>query len=204
MLMPFSQGLGLGAGLIIAIGAQNAFVLSQGVKRNHHFTVALICAVCDAALILAGVMGLGALVAQNPVLLGLAAWGGAGFLAWHGWRALRSALQGGRLETDQAATSPLKPVILATLAVTLLNPHVYLDTVVLLGSISAQFAGQGRYYFAAGAVCASFAWFFGLSLGGRLMAPLLRNIWAWRVLDGLVCLTMWSIAGSLVLRALPD
>jgi L-lysine exporter family protein LysE/ArgO len=172
------------------------------VKRNHHLTVAAICAFCDLTLILAGVMGVGALVSQTPLLLSLAAWGGALFLTWYGLRAFRSALKGGHLDADRASAGSLRTVVLATLAVTLLNPHVYLDTVVLLGSISAQFADQARIYFAAGAACASFIWFFGLSLGGRLLAPLFKKAWAWRVLDGLVCLTMWFIAGSLVRSAL--
>ena len=202
MLMPFSHGFGLAGGLIVAIGAQNAFVLSQGVKRNHHLTVALICALSDLVLILAGVAGVGALVSQNQMLLSLAAWGGAGFLFWYGLQSLRSALKGGRLEAEGDAAGSLRSVVLATLAVTYLNPHVYLDTVVLLGSISAQFAGQARFFFAAGAACASFVWFFGLSLGGRVLAPLFRRVWAWRVLDGLVCLTMWFLAFSLLSNAL--
>jgi L-lysine exporter family protein LysE/ArgO len=202
MFMPFSQGFGLGCGLIIAIGAQNAFVLSQAVRRNHHLTVAMICAFCDAVLITAGVMGVGALVDQNPWLLNALAWFGAAFVGWYGFLAFRSAMKGNSLEAGRSAKGSFKTVVLATLAVTLLNPHVYLDTVVLLGSISTQFANPGRYFFAAGAMCASVLWFFSLCLGGRLLAPVFKRPLAWRVLDSLVCLTMWFIAGSLIMRAL--
>jgi L-lysine exporter family protein LysE/ArgO len=202
MLGPFIQGAGTGAGLIIAIGAQNAFVLSQGVRGRYPVLIPLICWMCDVVLILAGAAGLGGLLVANPRWMRLAAWGGALFLTGYGFRSLRSACSGGRLEDNAAAVSSLRMAILTTLAVTLFNPHVYIDTVVLLGSLSAQYAADGRYYFASGAISASFAWFFSLSLGARLLAPLFRRPLAWRVLDSAVCLTMWSIAVSLVYRDL--
>ena len=195
---PFVQGAGIGAGLIIAIGAQNAFVLSQGVRGRYPVLIPLICWACDIVLILAGVAGLGALIATNPRWMRFAAWGGALFLSAYGLRSLRAAIAGGRLEGDDAAVPSLRAAVLTTLAVTLLNPHVYIDTVLLLGSLSGQQAGDARYHFAAGAIFASFAWFFSLSLGARLLAPCFRRPVAWRILDGAVCLTMWFIAASLV------
>lgn len=198
MLLPFLQGAGVGGGLIVAIGAQNAFVLSQGVRRNHPLPVALLCGFCDATLILLGISGVGSLVASNPLLGQIAAWGGALFLLWYGIRSLQSALRGGTLDVDNNSTPSLRAVLGATLAVTLLNPHVYLDTLVLLGGISGQFPAAERYLFGAGAMTASFLWFLLLSLGAGLMAPLFRRPIAWRILDSLVFLTMWSIGLSLL------
>lgn len=200
MLVQFAQGFGMGGGLIVAIGAQNAYVLSQAVRRNYILVIPLICTVCDAVLIAAGVSGVGTLVASSPRLAGLATWGGAAFLLWYGGRAFRSALQGGTLEADRAAVPTLKAAVMATLAVTLLNPHVYLDTVVLLGGVSGQYNQTGRILFGAGAVSASVLWFFSLSFGGQLLAPLFRRPLAWQVLDGLVCAVMWTIALSLVMN----
>ncbi len=198
MLIPFIQGAGVGGGLIVAIGAQNAYVLSQGVRRNYPIWIALVCALCDAVLILLGVSGVGTMVAANPLLGQFAAWGGSLFLLWCGLRTLRSAIRGEVLETKERAAPSLRAVLATTLAVTLLNPHVYLDTLVLLGGISGQFPGTERYLFGAGAMTASFVWFFSLSLGAGLLAPLFRRPLAWRVLDTLIFLIMWSIAASLL------
>jgi L-lysine exporter family protein LysE/ArgO len=198
MLVPFLQGAGLGGGLIVAIGAQNAFVLSQGVRRNHPLPIALLCGFCDALLILLGVSGVGRLVASNPLLGQIAVWGGALFLFWYGLRSLQSALRGGLLDTEKTSSPSLRAVLGATLAVSLLNPHVYLDTLVLLGGISGQFPEQERYLFGLGAMTASFAWFLILSLGAGFLAPLFRQPVAWRILDSLVFLTMWSLALSLL------
>lgn len=199
MLSPLLQGFAMSAGLIIAIGAQNAFVLSQGVRRDHHLAVALVCSLCDAALICLGTAGVGTLVSKTPALTQAAAWGGGLFLFCYGLRAFRSAWKGGCLQTGAQSTGSLRRVLAVTLAITLLNPHVYLDTVVLLGSISARFAGTDRLLFAAGAVAASFAWFFSLSAGGRLLAPLFQKRATWRLLDGVVGATMWLVAAGLVL-----
>ena len=198
--MAFVQGFAIGGGLIVAIGAQNAFVLSQGVRRSYPLTIALICALCDATLILLGVAGVGSLVATSPLLGQVTVWGGAIFLAWYGALSLRSAIRGGTLETDGGRASSLRAVITTTLALTLLNPHVYLDTLVLIGSISGQFTGAQRWVFGAGAISASCLWFLSLSLGAGLLAPLFRKKIAWRVLDGVVCLVMWIIAASLVIN----
>lgn len=200
MIAPFIQGFGTGGGLIVAIGAQNAFVLSQGVRRNHHLIIALICIICDAAFISAGVAGFGSAVSSNPVLSQWVTWGGAGFLFFYGWRSLRSALRGGSMDTNDRAARTLKAAIITTLAVTLLNPHFYLDTVILLGSVSSQFHGQSRLYFLVGAISASTLWFISLSLGGQLLAPLFKKQISWRILDSLVCATMWTIAVSLMMH----
>ncbi len=197
-MMPFLQGIGLGGGLIIAIGAQNAFVLSQGVRRNFPLQTAFICSLSDGLLILLGVSGVGALVATNPLLAQLATWCGALFLLWYGGRSCRSALQGGSLEASTEAIPSRRKLLLATLALTFLNPHVYLDTFVLIGGLSGQLDQTERYLFGAGAMTASFLWFFALSLGAGLLAPLFRKPLAWRFLDGFVCLTMWGIAISLL------
>ncbi len=200
MLVQFAQGFGIGGALIVAIGAQNAYVLSQAVRKNYILIIPLICIVCDAVLIAAGVSGVGTMVAASPRLTGVATWGGAAFLFWYGARAFWSAIKGGSLEADRAAAPSLKAAVLATLAVTLLNPHVYLDTVILLGSVSGQYSQTGRILFGAGAISASILWFFSLSFGGRMLAPLFQRALAWRILDGLVCAVMWTIALSLVLN----
>ena len=194
------QGFGTGGGLIVAIGAQNAFVLSQGVRKNHHLVIALICILCDAIFISAGVAGFGKAVSTSPTLSQWVTWGGAAFLIFYGWRSLQSALKGGSLGSSDQVTKSLRAAVITTLAVTLLNPHFYLDTVILLGGISSQFQGESRFYFWIGAICASTLWFTCLSLGGQLLAPLFKKEVSWRILDSLVCATMWIIAGSLLLN----
>ena len=198
MLLTFLKGFSVGSGLIIAIGAQNAFVLSHGVRKNHYIIIPLICAVCDALLIAFGVTGIGTIIASNKVLSLIAGIGGSGFLFIYGICSFRSAIKGGSLSTNTKAELSLKATILTTLAVTLLNPHVYLDTVILLGSISSQFKQPGHIFFGAGAVTASFAWFFSLSLGGKMLAPLFIKESSWRILDTLVGITMWVIALSVL------
>lgn len=198
MTTAYIQGLSMGGGLIIAIGAQNAFVLTQGVRRNHALAVALVCIACDMVLITLGVTGVGAVVASSPVLTLAAAWGGAAFLGWYGLGAFRSAWRGGLMEADAESGETLRRTLLLTLAVTLLNPHVYLDTVVLMGSVSGRFPAPDRYGFGLGAATASTIWFLGLSLGGRLLAPVFSRPVTWRVLDVAVGLTMWTIAATLI------
>lgn len=194
MIETFLQGLGTGAGLIIAIGAQNAFVLAQGIRRQYHLAIALLCIGIDAILITIGVGGFGRAVAANPIVM---TWGtglGAVFLGAYGFFALCSAFRGGTLAGGKAVISSRKAALSTTLAVSLLNPHVYLDTVVLLGSVSSRFTGGACVAFWAGAVSASTLWFFTLSLGGQLLAPYFTKTKAWRVLDCLVCGIMWTIA----------
>ncbi|QFS82389.1 Arginine exporter protein ArgO [Roseivivax sp. THAF40] len=190
-------GFTLGFSLILAIGAQNAFVLRQGLMRLHVLPVVLTCAVSDAVLIAGGVAGFGALVERLPWLENAMRLFGAAFLFWYGSRALIAAWRGGTaLEAGQAAPS-LQGSIVTCLALTWLNPHVYLDTVVLLGGISAQYPSALR--FALGAMTASFVFFFSLGYGARALAPLFARPRAWQVLDALVGLTMYAIAVSLLL-----
>lgn len=198
---PFLQGLGTGAGLIIAIGAQNAFVLNRGLTRNHHLTVALICAMSDALLITLGLSGMGIVLAHSEALAVWATWLGVAFLFWYGLRSFRSAMRSGSLEAQERAQMGLGATVVATLAVTFLNPHVYLDTVLLLGSIGGRYPEAQRFFFGAGAVTASLLWFLALGLGARLLLPFFRHPRSWAVLDVLVGLTMWGVAASLVASA---
>jgi L-lysine exporter family protein LysE/ArgO len=199
MFTPFLQGFGTGGGLIVAIGAQNAFVLSQGVQKNHHMVIALICIICDAIFITVGVAGFGVVVSNNPSLAQWVTWGGVGFLIFYGFGSLWSAFKGGRLDSKDRAVLSLKATIISTLAVTLLNPHLYLDTIFLLGGVSNQFCGASRLYFWIGAVSASTLWFISLSIGGQMLAPLFQKKLSWRILDSIVCIIMWSIAVSLIM-----
>jgi L-lysine exporter family protein LysE/ArgO len=196
-------GLFAGAGLIIAIGAQNAFVLRQGLQRRYVGTVVLACMGADIALILAGVGGMGALVLQWPLLLQVLRFGGAAFLAWYGLQAgVRAWRAGSALAAARSDGGNRRQVLLACLAFTLLNPHVYLDTVVLLGSLSTRYPGDLRWAFAAGASVASVLWFCALGYGARLLQPLFRNPNAWRVLDAGIALFMAGLALLLLLRPL--
>ncbi len=194
-----AKGFGLGAGLIIAIGAQNAFVLRQGLARDRVFLVAGLCFLCDAVLIALGAGGFATLITARPVLVAIAAWGGAFFLLVYGGRALYSALSpGGLRAADGTEPGTAWAVAGTTLAVSLLNPHVYLDTVILVGSLAAQFPGTERAAFALGAVAASFVWFYGLGYGAGRLAPLFARPAAWRVLDLAIAVVMWSIAAALI------
>lgn len=198
MLLTFLTGMGTGGGLIIAIGAQNAFVLSQGVKKNHIILIPLICAVCDAVLVAIGVAGVGTYIASSQMLSQVAGIGGALFLFCYGIGSFRSAVKGQQLDTDQKGETSLKAAVLTTLAVTLLNPHVYIDTILLVGSIASQFQNPGHLVFGAGAATASVVWFFGLSLGSRLLAPFFKKQLSWRILDTLVGIIMWAVAISVL------
>lgn len=200
-LPPFLKGLGTGAGLIIAIGAQNAFVLKQGIVKNHVFVTALLCIVLDVALISLGVGGFGTILASNSLLLTLSKWGGALFLGYYGFRSFRAVFASEAIDVTGERRRPgLKATILTVLALTLLNPHAYLDTIVLLGSIGAQFPAEERVFFGAGAIIASIIWFFTLSYGARYLAPLFQKPVSWKVLDFLVGVIMWSIALLLILN----
>ncbi len=200
--MPFVHGFATGAGLIIAIGAQNAFVLTHSIRKNHILAIILICCLCDGLLITTGISGVGALISSSPLLARLTLWGGIGFLFYYGLRSFQSALKGAALEAGEQVEGSLATVVLSTLAVTLLNPHVYLDTMVLIGSIGARFKGQERLLFAAGAISASCLWFTVLGFGGRKLAPLFRTNTSWRVLDTMVGLIMFSLGTSLFLHQL--
>lgn len=198
MWQSYSNGLLVSFGLIMAIGAQNAFILAQSLRREHHLPAAALCILCDALLIAAGVFGLAALLAQSPLLLAVARWGGVAFLLWYAFQALRRAFSNDALQgTRDAGPRSRRGVLLSTLAVTLLNPHVYLDTVLLIGSLGSQQTEPAAY--AAGAASASLLWFASLALGAAWLAPWLARPATWRVLDILVALMMLSVAGQLVL-----
>ena len=214
MLAPLLAGLGLGFSLIVAIGAQNLFVLRQGIRREHVFVVAAICAVSDAVLIVLGVSGIGFVLLAVPWLIDVVRWAGAIFLVVYGLMAARRAWKpsgealdatepaAGRVDgtatTVTTAGTRLMPVVLTCLALTWLNPHVYLDTVFLLGTV-ANTHGDARWLFAAGAVIASIVWFFGLAFGARYLGRWLSTPRAWRILDAIIAVVMIGIGVSLVL-----
>lgn len=194
----FLKGIGLGGGLIIAIGSQNAYLLRQALKGQFVLTCVAICVGCDIVLIGAGVAGMGQLIVQAPRLLFWLKLAGAAFLCWYGLRAARSALQPAAMAAAAGAAAPeRRAVVAAMLAFSLLNPHVYLDTVVLLGAIGAQQVGLGRLYFAFGAMLASVIWFSSLGFGARFLAPVFARPASWQWLDGVIALVMWAIAVSL-------
>ena len=199
-LTVYLTGLGIGLSLIIAIGAQNAFVLRQGLRGSHVLPVVLTCALSDAVLIVIGVTSFARIAAMLPMIDPVMRYGGAAFLLWYGARSLRAAFTAtGALSVDGAAPrEKLRPVLLTALALTWLNPHVYLDTVVLLGTISTQYADH-RLAFGAGAVSGSFLFFFALGYGASKLRPLFAQPRAWRVLEGGIAVVMWSIAAKLVL-----
>ncbi|MFD8770213.1 LysE/ArgO family amino acid transporter [Microbacterium oxydans] len=218
-MLTILAGLGLGLSLIVAIGAQNVLVLRQGIRREHVLAVVIICALSDAALIAAGVAGLGFVISAAPWLVVVARWAGALFLLTYGALAARRAWRGGEeLDVDAADSASLRaptaggttptmtrtrlaPVILTTLALTWLNPHVYLDTVLMLGSIAATHGDQ-RWLFAVGAMAASLLWFTALGFGARYLGRWLRTPRSWRILDAVIAVVMISIAISLVLPVL--
>lgn len=196
-------GFATGFTLILAIGAQNAFVLRQGLMRAHVFWVCLVCALSDAILISAGVLLAGTVGQRAQWALDWLTWAGAAFLIAYGAMAARRAASPGRLVAVQRAPRALGPVILTCLALTWLNPHVYLDTLGLIGAVSAGFTpGAAKTAFGGGAVAASFVFFFALGYGARLFAPALARPRAWAALDLLIAVVMWAIAASLVASAL--
>jgi L-lysine exporter family protein LysE/ArgO len=197
MLSPFLSGFLIGGGLIVAIGAQNAFVLRQGIRREHVFVLALICSLSDALLIVLGVTGLGALIERFPALLTGVTLFGIGFLIWYGWLAARRALHPAAMAVGEAEAIPLAKAVLTCLTLTFLNPHVWLDTVILVGSLAAPYSGSARLAYTLGAMTASFAWFFALGYGARVLTPLFARPVAWRILDALIALVMVSIAVKL-------
>src|SRR4051794_28531616 len=201
-LLALASGLALGLGLIVAIGAQNAFVLRQGLRLEHVTAVVAVCAVSDVALIGAGVLGAGAALSRVPWLIPAVCFAGAAFLLTYGLLAARRALRPGALLPDAAGARAGLAVTVATcLALTWLNPHVYLDTVVLLGSMSSTY-GEHRWQFAAGAGLGSLAWFTGLGYGARLLRPVFARPAAWRVLDGAIAVVMTVLGVSLAVRGI--
>jgi len=206
VLSMYLQGLALGASLILPLGPQNAFVMNQGVKRQYHLMTASLCTLSDIALICGGIFGGSALLHQSPLLLMLITWAGVAFLLWYGWSALRRAFSG---DVDLASDSELKQsrwrIIATMLAVTWLNPHVYIDTFVVLGSLGGQLPTQeARRWFALGTVSASVFWFFGLALMAAWLSPRLRTARAQRAINLLVGAVMWIIASQLALQGIAN
>ncbi|QXO17051.1 LysE/ArgO family amino acid transporter [Vibrio ostreae] len=192
------QGFGFGATMIIPIGAQNAFVLNQGIKRNHHLTTATLCSFLDIFFISLGIFGGGAILTQNEWLLALVTLGGILFLIFYGIQSLKSAFDQQQASNDkQAMLRGRRAVILGTLAVTVLNPHLYLDTIVILGSIGGQFEGSDRLSFAIGTILASFVWFYSLSIGAAKLAPTLSKPKVKKIIDLVVAAVMFLIAFTL-------
>jgi len=197
----FIKGFALSAALIMAIGAQNMFVLRQGLRREHVGPIVLFCGTADALLIAAGVAGLGALLAVVPALTLVLTLGGAAFLLWYGLSALRRAAHTETMAVSLQASMTLRRALASTAAFTLLNPHVYLDTVLLMGAVGSSLPEASRIVFVAGAATASYVWFIALGYGARLLAPVFARPMAWKVLDLLVGLTMLLLAGLLLSRA---
>lgn len=193
-------GFFTGLSLIIAIGAQNAYVLRLGLMRHHVFAVVLFCAVSDAVLIIAGVAGLGALIQQLPLLLEVFRYAGAAYLIWFGIGALRRAINPKTLEA-QGESFPLIKTLGTMAALTWLNPHVYLDTVILLGSIGNQFQ-PNQWWFALGGATSSFVWFFSLGYGAKLLSRYMASVRFWQVLDIAIAAVMFTIAGTLLFSSL--
>ena len=196
-MLAITTGFASGLALIIAIGAQNAFVLRQGLKRQNILAVVLFCAVADAVLIGAGILGLGAVIESVPWLLVVLRFGGAAYLVWFGIGSIRRAISPSTLEASGQAKSNLAKAIGTAAALTFLNPHVYIDTVILLGSIGNQFVND-RWWFWLGASIGSFVWFFGLGYFARVLAPFTSSMRFWRILDSLIAVVMFFIAGYLL------
>jgi len=204
-LLAWIAGFSLGASLVVAVGAQNTFVLQQGLRREHVGLVVAVCLGLDAILMSLGVSGVAVALGSHPALLAALGWAGAAFLLWYAWQAARRALSDQALATQAGgAAKPPRRVLLQALACTLLNPHVYLDTLLLVGAVGAQQAPALRPAFVAGCVSASAVWFVGLGFGARLLAPVFARPVAWRWLDGGVAVTMGLLGLRLaagVLRA---
>ncbi len=199
----FMTGLVLSATLIIAIGAQNAFVLRQGLRREHVVPIVAFCIVADFMLIAAGVAGLAAILGDAPMLTTILTTGGVAFLAAYGIRALRNALQPRSMAANESGSQiSLRSALAQAAGFTFLNPHVYLDTILLVGSIGARQPAELRGWFIGGAAVASAGWFSALGFGARLLVPLFARPVAWRILDALVGLTMLTLAALLVRQVL--
>jgi L-lysine exporter family protein LysE/ArgO len=190
-----------GLSLIVAIGAQNAFVLRQGLLKKHVLAIVLICAISDATLIILGVLGLGALISALPWLLEVIRWVGVAFLVWYGSTSLKRFMKNESLKAAEAGSGNLKQTVLTTLALTFLNPHVYLDTVIFIGGIANQFGDQ-KWMFVIGAVTASFIWFFGLGFGASKASVVMSKPAFWKILDVFIAAVMFSLAITLAVAKL--
>ena len=199
MLSSYLAGLAVGGSLIIAIGAQNAALLRVGLRRHHVGVAVAVCVLGDASLIALGIGGLGSILTRNHVALVTLRWLGATYLSWFAFASLRSAWRGGQL-LDEGSVASRSNVFLTMAAVTWLNPHVYVDTVMVLGTVSTQFSNS-KWWFGAGALTCSTLWFTTLGFGARFLRPIFRNERTWQFLDGLVGLVVASVAISLVLAS---
>lgn len=203
MLSVFFQGMALGAALILPLGPQNAFVMNQGIRRQYHLMTAGLCTLSDIILICAGVFGGSALLTQSPLLLNLVTWGGVAFLLWYGWGAIRTALSGNiDLQSAEIRKQGRWRIIATMMAVTWLNPHVYIDTFVVLGSLGGQLPAAARVWFALGSAMASLLWFFSLALMASWLSPRLNTTRAQRIINALVGAVMWVIALKLALQGM--
>jgi L-lysine exporter family protein LysE/ArgO len=197
-LVPLLAGFGTGASLIVAIGAQNAYVLRVGLSRRHVFAVVAICALSDIILIALGIAGMGALVRAAPVAIEILRWVGAAFLLCYAVFAASRAIHPTTLQAATSAAATLGSVVLTSLALTWLNPHVYLDTLLFLGSVAATHGEHGRWYFGAGAATASVVWFALIGYGARLLGPVFARPLAWRILDAAIAVLMLVLAVTLL------
>ncbi len=195
----FLTGLLIGGSLIIAIGAQNAYVLKQGLLKSHIFIICLICALSDAILIAIGTSGVGKIVENHPEWLRIITWLGAIYLTVYGLSSIRASFNSETLKAaSQNSKQNTKTIITTVLALTFLNPHVYLDTVLLIGSVASPYTDNDHYYFTFGAISASFIWFFSLGYGARLLLPIFARPASWRILNIVIALIMWWIAYHLL------
>jgi L-lysine exporter family protein LysE/ArgO len=201
ILVSLIEGFVMGAGLIIAIGAQNAFVLKQGIKGEYRTIIAAICAFSDAILIVCGIAGMGVLFSSHSLITKIISFSGAAYLAWFSLKSFHSAVKGDSMNIDKESFKrlTLKGAVTTTLALTFLNPHVYLDTVVMLGSFGAARPPEIRPFFGLGAVSASFVWFYALAFSGKILAPVFKKERAWRVLDTAIGFLMIYIAINLLI-----
>ncbi|MFA6916898.1 MAG: LysE/ArgO family amino acid transporter [Parachlamydiales bacterium] len=202
ILLALIKGFSTSCGLIIAIGAQNAFVIKQGLKGEHLLLTALLCSVIDAFLITFGVVGFGQYIHDYPLFLTMTKYLAVAFLVFYGIASMRSAFKKHSLACglEEHIQSSVKRTTVSLLALSLLNPHVYLDTVILLGSIASQQPLDEQIFFAFGAISASFVWFFTITFGARLISPLLQKSSAWRIIDSAIAFMMWGIAVTLLVH----
>jgi len=196
MVLAYVTGLLAGLSLIIAIGAQNAYVIRQGLTKKYVLLVVLVCAISDVILIVAGVAGLGAIINAQPVALEVIRWAGVGYLLWFAFKSIRAALGTNKLDATGTQSASLKTTVLTVLAMTWLNPHVYLDTVIFLGAVANQFT-QDRWWFAAGASTGSILWFFSLGFGAVAASRFMSKPLFWKILDSLIAAVMVTLAITL-------
>jgi L-lysine exporter family protein LysE/ArgO len=196
-MIAFTSGVASGLALIIAIGAQNAFVIRQGLQRQHVLIVVLLCAISDALLIAAGTAGLGRVIESAPQALEIVRWFGVTYLAFFGIKSVRSAFRHNSLTLEQGEVVSRKRTVFTVLGLTFLNPHVYLDTVIFLGSIANQFPTD-KWLFSSGAMVASFLWFFSIGFGSTMAARFMVKVIFWKVLDLSVAAIMFTLATYLI------